>query len=354
MDMTNKNQRRSQPLTNRKSCAADSCEEKSSKRWSTAVSGSLTVEATLVMPLVLTFLIFLLSVTYQGYLQSVIRYALDQVAGEVGVLIPLGESLVETAGGRSTDLVQKILDEEDRQTLQATGWDVASSLFLSPYLEKRLDFWIGQAPRMAGQPLARHQRQILLTWEHRYLVLELETRFKTFGGVISQPIRTLIPIWSEDLKSEKKGENEEQKDAVWEMDNFSRGRILREKFGGNLPFNYPVLSAFEHGEGRIIRSLDLTAPSYQDENHVRDLVLDSVNRLAGFAGHESQSKSVPTIRSSDILRRRLQLVVPKNSGQLANTGFWNELRNEAERRGVVFDLMTYGESHRFSEQSNGG
>ncbi|NTV91328.1 MAG: hypothetical protein HGA22_13370, partial [Clostridiales bacterium] len=60
------------------------------------------------------------------------------------------------------------------------------------------------------------------------------------------------------------------KDGIWLLDNFTRGKKLREIFGGDLPPTFPVLSGFKDGTALMIKSMDITAGSYSNEREVTD------------------------------------------------------------------------------------
>lgn len=130
---------------------------------------------------------------------------------------------------------------------------------------------------------------------------------------------------------------------IWSLDNFTRGSKLRTIFGGNLPYNFPVISAFDRGKAVIIKSMDLTADSYQDVAKVRKTVDSYIKDLAGYQGQETPwgSKGI-VIRKSDIGQRELLLVIPQNqlSGDVER--LLAELPDRAEAAGVVFRLERYG------------
>jgi len=100
---------------------------------------------------------------------------------------------------------------------------------------------------------------------------------------------------------------------VWALKNFPRGRKIRSIFGANLPFNFPVIAKFESGKATMIKSMDLTAKSYQESINVIDTLDEYLSTLYGFKGQEEPWGSSKTvIRAQDIKEKELLLVIPKN------------------------------------------
>lgn len=56
---------------------------------------------------------------------------------------------------------------------------------------------------------------------------------------------------------------------IWSLDNFTRGKKIREIFGANLPFNFPVIARFNSGTATMIKSMDITTKSYQNPEMVK-------------------------------------------------------------------------------------
>lgn len=52
--------------------------------------------------------------------------------------------------------------------------------------------------------------------------------------------------------------------SPWDMHNFKRGRYFLEKEGANLPVSFPSINKFTNNVATMIKSIDLTAPSYKE------------------------------------------------------------------------------------------
>ena len=76
-------------------------------------------------------------------------------------------------------------------------------------------------------------------------------------------------------------------DSVWNLKPFDRGWELERIFGG-MGNNFPVIDKFTQGAGKIassvtsIKSLDVTAKSYQSGKAVYNRIMKYVDQLAGF------------------------------------------------------------------------
>lgn len=318
----------------------------------TCLRGSISLEAAVLLPLILIFFFFLLSAELSALGESQLRYALDQVGTEISLLFPAAEKAMEKGGELGKQILKKTLDQKDAGLLESMAGDYASSLFLSPFLERRLDMWISEKRRGGGLPLPPHERQLFLDWspDGKGLTLTLWYSTPLLIGRVERELKAFVPLWSERVP-EKNKENESQEssqdDDIWSADNFSRGRYFRNKMGSNLPANYPTIAAFDEGRAKAVRSMDLTAPAYADVSTARQNILLEMEQLAAFRGHSSRSNKVPTIREEEIQSRELVIITPRNSPGSYDAGFWNEMKREASARGLYLDLRQIGRSHRY-------
>ena len=75
--------------------------------------------------------------------------------------------------------------------------------------------------------------------------------------------------------------NKQNEDDIWSLDNFTRGRRIREIFHANLPSNFPGIAAYSNGVATLIHSLDVTAASYQDPADI-GRKLTAISRISGI------------------------------------------------------------------------
>ncbi len=121
---------------------------------------------------------------------------------------------------------------------------------------------------------------------------------------------------------------------VWSLNNFERGVIIREKFGGNLPLNHPVIACFREGKASMIKSLDHTADTYQSAMTFKLSIQAMINILSGFTGTE-------TIKPEDILKRELILVLPENELSPDQKSVLDELLSECKVKNIVLTIHRY-------------
>jgi filamentous hemagglutinin len=102
--------------------------------------------------------------------------------------------------------------------------------------------------------------------------------------------------------------------GVWELDPFKRGRAIEIALGHNLPPNYPVIDRFSNGIATSIKSIDLTAQSYQDAAVLTRTVRGYIDKVAAFSGRHWGSMK---IEKSEIAGRALDLAIPAGSATVS-------------------------------------
>jgi hypothetical protein len=130
---------------------------------------------------------------------------------------------------------------------------------------------------------------------------------------------------------------------IWSLDNFSRGKRVREIFKANLPWSFPGISSFYSGKAVLIRSMDLTALSYQTDNAVKERICEYVDALVSYQGQEVPWGSEKIIiEESEIRSRQLILVIPRNQVKKEILGALNYCRHYAQNKGISLKIEYYG------------
>ncbi|HHV96513.1 MAG TPA: hypothetical protein GXX37_08605 [Clostridiaceae bacterium] len=135
------------------------------------------------------------------------------------------------------------------------------------------------------------------------------------------------------------------KDDIWSLDNFTRGRKIREIFGANLPFTFPVIARYDEDSGTVtmIKSMDLTLEYYQDPVKVSKKMKLYINELKAYRGQEVPwGKDKIVIKNSDIVKRQLILVVPNNPINLEVEQEIEQCRLYAADNGIDLKVIKYG------------
>ncbi len=135
---------------------------------------------------------------------------------------------------------------------------------------------------------------------------------------------------------------EQSGESIWKCDNFTRGKILRRRFGGNLPFGFPVLSGFFDGDALIIESMNLRSSSWQNPQDAGDQMKESVDELARYDGMEEPwGKEGIVIRRKDIRRRNIRFIIPENTDMEHYASVFHEVRAYAARWNVCIEIIPY-------------
>ncbi len=136
---------------------------------------------------------------------------------------------------------------------------------------------------------------------------------------------------------------EGSKEDIWSLSNFQRGLKIRRLFGANLPTSFPVIAKFANGKAVMIKSMDLTAASYQVENNAEKTLKGYLNELVKYKGQDKPWGSDNIlIRERDINSRELLLVIPKNELSDANEKLLSDMEDIAASKGVMLVVERYG------------
>lgn len=113
--------------------------------------------------------------------------------------------------------------------------------------------------------------------------------------------------------------------GVWSMTPFARGVAIERTLGQNLPSNFPRIDRFHNGVATSIKSMDVTAPTYQNAATIRSTGRGYVDAVANFRGATSGDT---VITNNQITSRALDLAVPPG----ATSAQWEALS----------DIVSYG------------
>ena len=319
--------------------------------------GSIALEAAISISLLLLVQCFMLMAIISSQLEAAVGAALENTAAEISLLLPVADLAIEDCEPIQDAIAD--LDEIDNQLADSlflkylfdgSITDLVSSVLLGELIEQRCDFWLQDAS--SGQQLYLHLLQnkyVELMWhdEENFLILQANFEIKTIFGEMKRTARAVVPIWTG--KSRFVEADDEKTPNVWSLDNFSRGIALREHFGADLPLSYPVIASFNNGTACAIRSMDLTAPSYQDQDKVVKAVAAEIDRLADFAGYKGSSK-MPAIDIHMIIDRKLMLIIPTNSPASFENEILPEITMLANSRNIRLEAIRYLSSDRWQAE----
>ncbi|NJP07811.1 MAG: hypothetical protein HC837_20420 [Chloroflexaceae bacterium] len=135
--------------------------------------------------------------------------------------------------------------------------------------------------------------------------------------------------------------------GLWELPNTSRGIIIERRLGQNLPATFPTVDRFDEVAGEVtsIKSIDLTSRTYRSSiTEVRRTVRRYINAVSRFNGRRWGRF---TIRSTDIVSRKLELVIPDsgvNSAQLRALQRLARVYGPSRANPVLVEIIAMGPS----------
>ena len=97
-------------------------------------------------------------------------------------------------------------------------------------------------------------------------------------------------------------------DSLWEKGAFKRGQIIDKALGNNLGYNFPVVDKLNGRTITSIKSMDLTADTYQTGRGIYNALVKNIDTLDNFAGRRWHG----TIVSKKIYdKKELEIAIPK-------------------------------------------
>jgi len=188
----------------------------------------------------------------------------------------------------------------------------------------------------------------------RHHIIEVTTEYSvvTIAGRKSRSVYSVIPLYGDPVlmlqskpDSDSNEGSDKEDDDIWSLSNFDRGDSFRDLYGSNLPKTFPVIDSFNDGDITAIRSIDLTAPYYQDTSNVRKKIKEDIDSLSRF---EPQSAVIDgcTYTVDSIDSRHLTVIIPENSGA-AGKETVQELKGYAFIHGVILEICENGTSTKY-------
>ena len=106
---------------------------------------------------------------------------------------------------------------------------------------------------------------------------------------------------------------------------------IEQQLGANLPAGFPVIDKFANGVATSIKSIDLSAGTYQNVGSLTRTVNGYVDSVAAFNG---AARPGAAITASDITARQLQLAYPAGSMSAAQQAAIDVATARAQGMGV--------------------
>jgi RHS repeat-associated protein len=120
--------------------------------------------------------------------------------------------------------------------------------------------------------------------------------------------------------------------SVWSNGPASRGLLIEEALGGNLPKGFPVIDKIAGKVATSIKSIDLKAPSYQAANKLFNKVKGYVDKLDRFDSQEWGGTVVE--KGITYTGKALELAVPKGATTSAQANALAKAAEYAGQKGI--------------------
>lgn len=331
-------------------------------------AGSLALEATLILPVILLLLAFFFNLLTALIAETRLKAATDRTAQELSLLVPLcdlvlsqvdpaiGQGSEQEENGGQTEQIIEAIDALGNQLwpgfstaeiITDAALDLGSSALLGPFIQQRINFWLQQSDDLSvsyNQQIRSRQLYLDFKMARQQLWLCQAYEINTVFGPVRKNMNVAVPLWI--------GSGEEvgpDSDRIWSLDNFSRGQIIRQRMGANLPFDFPVIARFSGGRATSICSMDLTAPTYSAQTNILRSMNRRIDRLAAFSGtvYRKKDKAI-AIGAAEINSRELLVVIPENSPDAGITAL-GQCQEYAGSRGIALQIVRLGVSRRYQK-----
>ena len=177
------------------------------------------------------------------------------------------------------------------------------------------------------------------------IIVRYEMKFpflsQLFPGIkIEQMASTCVWAGEDGIQTEDEATDEKEESSVWDLSNIERGREIRKLQGANLPYNFPVIAKFENGTAISIKSLNLDEAYYKNTRNLKLKLMTYINKLAEFNGGKS---STITIDGSQILNKELIIIIPETQILANQQQVFEECIQIAKSMGIDLKIVkAYG------------
>jgi contact-dependent growth inhibition (CDI) system restriction endonuclease-like protein len=124
----------------------------------------------------------------------------------------------------------------------------------------------------------------------------------------------------------------------WKMGWAKRGDYFSEKLGANLPRTFKTIDRWENGIATSIKSIDLSAATYQDAARLTHRLNDYIGKVASYIGGQM---GYIKIESGEIVGRELSIAIPKGTMTAVQREAIEAARTRARSFGVELKITEF-------------
>lgn len=278
--------------------------------WRRTEEGSLTLEAAVILPLLLMYIALLYALSLSLRADMLWHEAARSAIREFSLAASLCQD----------ESVSSEISAEDLFSPEHIPLKIAADSLGTAFLQKRQNYWFEKNCRNSGiSPLFIAEPYGFIEKTDGRLYYSYSYRQPLDPAYSLREARLPLPFWGGSEFANKKllpkinDEYSARLNSIWEEPALTRGRYFREIEGAGLPYGYPVIASFQNGEAKSIKSMDLTAPTYQNEAELRRHLGRHLTHLAAFEGSRDWGKEAITISPESIQKKSLALIIPENS-----------------------------------------
>jgi hypothetical protein len=262
--------------------------------------GSITLEATLIVPIFLFAIITLIFLLNVVWTHELVEYSICEAAEEITYENIRNENPVNILFFKQR-VLKYLENSEDNKTIY-NGYSGIDFSF-SQGLEEGL--------------------------------VSLTVRYKVNFPVINNFIPDLHMLQRVVFKDWNYTENcEEEQNNIWSLPPLERGKKIQNMYGrdSNMPHNFPVIASIKGGIATSIKSINLNSKTYDKTQNIENRVAGLIDDLYEFSGGRVGSYS---ISPSDIIRKKLIIVIPKGTITEEERIITNQLKDMAYDKGIT-------------------
>ena len=346
----------------------------------TRFRGAITVEAAIVLPVIILLIVFFSFLIKLYYTYEVMQQAISEASKSMGVysLLYYNTNAEELIGGIeefcSSDQVSKLIGNPELEGLVAQfGSDindyVRAQVVLVPFakilikqnilgkqyndVDKRLSS-LGIVNGFKGIDFSKSR--MLADGQSIDIVAQYSIQFPFLSQVlppfeIEQNASSCAWGGAEGIDTEgSQTDDNENPNSVWDKDKIERGQEIRQLEGANLPSKFPTIAKLQNGTAISIKSMNIDEKYYQKGSNIKTKLKQYIDKLAQFNGGKSGGTTVST---SDFSRRELVLVIPETNITTSQRLALEECKTIAAQKGITLTIKkAYGKEGVSNEQNN--
>jgi hypothetical protein len=304
--------------------------------------GSFTLEIALIMPVVFVLLFCFIwqmsAVRTEMFFKSILIKETEK-SSLIGILYEYSDTIysnmandksVNTTKGNSDSQISEFLFDSTYELVFKAQFEEHYKILMSnnkSFKSLLIDNKIYFEREVYG-------RQVFLTSRYK-----IYTPYKVIAKTFTIPLR----LWSNGDNSNTTKSADETN--IWKQGNFQRGEILRRRFGGNMPFGFPVLSGFQNNCALVIKSMDLTKPTWKLPEIVQEKMESELHLLANYSGCLFPwGKDGISIRPEDIHSRYIKFIFPENIDLKVYDDVFTDVRNQGLLNNIQVEYIFFQKS----------